>query len=50
MRFTEHLIYEQSAAQAAPGLQQNRPSAWLRQPLKIERGGCRPRLIARVLS
>jgi hypothetical protein len=43
MRFTERLIYEQLAAQAAPGLQQNRPSAWSRQPLKIEqwRRGCR---------
>jgi hypothetical protein len=36
MRFTERLIYGQLAAQAGPGLQQNRPSAWSRQLLKIE--------------
>jgi hypothetical protein len=35
MRFTERLIYEQLAAQAGPGLPQNR-RAWSRQLLKID--------------
>ena len=34
--FKQWLIYEQSAARAMHGLRQNRPSVWLRQPLKIE--------------